>query len=65
MGRFRRTIKRLRRTWSELDYAQRRLMEIRTGLELSSGRDRRQLATTVAELEQLYALELEEPRHVA
>ena len=50
-------IKRITRTWSDLDYAQRRLMEIRTGLELTTPRERRELATTPEELERLYALE--------
>lgn len=54
MSTVRQTIKRIKRTWSELDYAQRRLMEIRTGQELT---DRRGAATTVEELDQLYGLE--------
>lgn len=61
MSAVRQTIKRIRRTWSELDYAQRRLMEIRTGLELTKPDERRDVATTAEELEQLYALE-ETPR---
>lgn len=31
-SRFRRTIYRIKRIWSELGYAQRRLLEIRTGV---------------------------------
>jgi hypothetical protein len=30
-----RTIKRFRSTWAELDYAQRRLLEIRTGVPMT------------------------------
>jgi hypothetical protein len=35
----RRFFARVRNTWAELDYAQRRLLEIRTGLELGTRRD--------------------------
>jgi hypothetical protein len=44
---------RAHRTWSELDYAQRRLFEIRTGLETSGGHPRRRRGT-IEELERLY-----------
>jgi hypothetical protein len=44
---------RARRTWSEVDYAQRRLFEIRTGLEVGGTRAPRP-GGTVEELERLY-----------
>jgi hypothetical protein len=34
MNRIRRTISRVKAIWSELDYAQRRLFEIQTGIEV-------------------------------
>jgi hypothetical protein len=44
---------RARRTWGELDYAQRRLFEIQTGVEvLGSHPGRRR--TTIEELERLH-----------
>ncbi|HWD76949.1 MAG TPA: hypothetical protein VG371_17560 [Solirubrobacteraceae bacterium] len=44
---------RARRTWSELDYAQRRLFEIRTGVEASGSHPRRRHGG-IEELERLY-----------
>jgi hypothetical protein len=44
---------RARRTWSELDYAQRRLFEIQTGLEASGSHPRRRRAG-IEELERLH-----------
>jgi hypothetical protein len=35
------TARRVKRVWAELDYAQRRLLEIRTGVPLTSGENRR------------------------
>lgn len=57
MSTAQRTIKRIRRTWSELDYAQRRLMEIRTGLELTGSQQQDPQETSAEELEQMYARE--------
>ncbi len=37
--RLRRFFARVREIWAELDYAQRRLLEIRTGLDLGARRD--------------------------
>jgi hypothetical protein len=37
--RLSRLIARIRATWAEMDYAQRRLLEIRTGLDLGARRD--------------------------
>jgi hypothetical protein len=37
--RLSRLIARVRATWAEMDYAQRRLLEIRTGLDLGARRD--------------------------
>jgi hypothetical protein len=54
----RQAIKRVRRVWAELDYAQQRLFEIRTGVPVT-GRSR--AAASPAELEALHALE----RHAA
>jgi hypothetical protein len=35
-----RTARRVKRVWAELDYAQRRLLEIRTGVPFTSGENR-------------------------
>lgn len=43
--------------WGELDYAQRRLMEIRTGVPQRSRRRRPATGATVRELEALFALD--------
>lgn len=60
-------IGRVKEIWDELDYAQRRLLEIRTGLPFGTGREladtlgkppeRSSTASRVDELERLYALE--------
>jgi hypothetical protein len=44
---------RARRTWNELDYAQRRLFELRTDLEAGGTQPRRRRAT-IEELDHLY-----------
>jgi hypothetical protein len=49
---------KIKRVWAELDYAQQRLFEIRTGIPVT-GRTRS--LSSVEELEALYALE----RHAA
>jgi BMFP domain-containing protein YqiC len=52
-----RIIQRLKSTWSELDYAQRRLFEIRTGIEATGGRRNTHGPATIEELEALFASE--------
>lgn len=49
--RVRRTAHRIKAIWSELDYAQRRLFEIRTGIDIERRGKRSQ-----AELDDLYAV---------
>ena len=50
-SRVRRAARRIKLIWSELDYAQRRLFEIRTGIEVDRPAKRSQ-----AELDALYAV---------
>jgi hypothetical protein len=52
-----RTIKRFRQVWSELEYAQQRLFEIRTGIPVVKPQARIQPGLSVEQLEALYALE--------
>jgi hypothetical protein len=49
-----RAITRIRRTWAELDYAQRRLLEIRTGIPFSDDEKRARRWAEIDELEALY-----------
>jgi hypothetical protein len=51
--RIRTLASRAHRTWSELDYAQRRLFELRTGLEVTDPRSTPRPGS-IAELERLY-----------
>lgn len=53
--RLTRLARRVRRTWGEMDYAQRRLFEIQTGLRVTGPRPTRG-ARAIAELERLYEL---------
>ena len=53
----RKTVKRLRSAWTEMDYAQRRLFEIRTGVQATSPKARQRPVTSTEELEALYARE--------
>jgi hypothetical protein len=46
--------RRVKRLWAELDYAQRRAFEIRTGVPVGSDR-RRGISRRIDELERLYA----------
>jgi hypothetical protein len=55
--RLRRLANRVQRTWSEMDHAQRRLLEIRTGQPFVTPTRRASVAVSVAELEALYAAE--------
>jgi hypothetical protein len=50
----------LRDIWVELDYAQRRMFELRTGIPPRQPPPRR---TPIDELETLYSLEAREPGH--
>lgn len=50
----RRLLRRFRQVWSELDYAQRRAFEIRTGIPLGPDRPPR-ISRTIDELERLFA----------
>jgi hypothetical protein len=56
-SRLRRISSRVTKTWAELDYAQRRLLEIHTGIPNLAPRKRPGVSPTVGELEALYALE--------
>jgi hypothetical protein len=66
------SIKRVRAVWAELDYAQRRLFEIRTGvpvLEIDTGnqvsraRPNTHTPATIDELEALFAAEEAQTAH--
>jgi hypothetical protein len=46
--------RRATKLWNELDYAQRRLFEIRTGIEVDQVQARRRARRTIRELEALY-----------
>jgi hypothetical protein len=51
----RRTISRLKEVAADADYAQRRLLEIRTGVPFTRPEERRARRPTVADLEQMFA----------
>ena len=53
-SRARRTIGRMKRLWQELDYAQRRVLEINTGVPLTTPDERRGSLLRVRQLEFLY-----------
>ena len=53
----RQTVKRLKSAWTEMDYAQQRLFEIRTGIPVSGPGERMRPATTSEELDALYRLD--------
>ena len=50
----RRRIRRVKAIWAELDYAQRRLFEIRTGVPIDDLQRRRNTRRAITELEALY-----------
>jgi hypothetical protein len=50
----RRTIRRVKRICAELDYANRRMLEIRTGIPFTEPHERVRPASSVEELEALY-----------
>ncbi|MGH2886082.1 MAG: hypothetical protein ACRDPA_25865 [Solirubrobacteraceae bacterium] len=52
-SRTRRAVKRVKEIWSDLDYAQRRAFEIRTGIPVIERRAR--IARSAEDLERLYA----------
>ena len=53
-SRTKHAVRRLKRLWSELDYAQRRSFELQTGVPAGTGR-RTPISRSVDELERLYA----------
>jgi hypothetical protein len=53
-NRSHRTITRFRRIWNELDYSQRRLFEIRTGVAVTGPSRRRRDEHQIQLLEDLY-----------
>jgi hypothetical protein len=55
--RLSRIFSRVTETWAELDYAQRRLLEIRTGIPDLTPPKRPRISRRVSELEALYALD--------
>jgi hypothetical protein len=60
-----RMIARLRRSWAEMDDAQRRMFELRTGLSVRQTPGRADARPQIEELEALYALEAHEPDDTA
>jgi hypothetical protein len=50
-----RTINRAKEIWAELDYAQRRLIELQTGIPVGARRDARKVSRSADELERLFA----------
>lgn len=56
LSRTRRAARRIQRTWAELEYAQRRLFEIRTGVTTEKGARSRVISDDLQQLEQLYRL---------
>ena len=56
-----RIAERLRRAWVEMDYAQRRMFELRTGVASLPATRRRRDVSSVEDLEALYALKARDP----
>lgn len=56
-SRLRHTIHQLKHVWSELDYAQRRMLEDVTCIQFTEPHEHWRAASTVEELEVLYALD--------
>jgi hypothetical protein len=56
-------IRWLRHEWAEIDYTQRRLFEIRTGVVVSTNARSPQQQSLIEELEALYALPARDPGH--
>jgi len=57
LSRPRRIFSRVTETWAELDYAQRRLLELRTGIPNLTPPKRPRISRSVSELDALYALD--------
>jgi hypothetical protein len=53
-SRARRAIGRVKRLWNELDYAQRRVLEIKTGVPFSTPEERSRSILRVRQLDYLY-----------
>ena len=53
-ARISRKIARLKRLWADLDYAQRRLLEIQTGVPFTTPEERRRSILRVRQLEYLF-----------
>ena len=51
------TIERVKRAWADMDYAQRRLMEIRTGVPVGAAGKTADQQGSVEELEERYKLD--------
>ena len=60
-----RIIERVCRSWAEIEYAQRRMFELRTGISSLMTAQRAQGRPRIEELEALYALEAREPDDMA
>ncbi len=58
----RRIIRRVLRACQEMDYAQKRLFEIRTGIAVLEPAERPQLSSRIDQLEALYALTADQAR---
>jgi hypothetical protein len=63
VSRIKRAIWRARELWTELDYAQRRLLEIRSGQSLLKPEQLPRICTRVVDLEGVYRLEVAEPHY--
>ena len=64
-ARARRLIARMRRSWAEMDYAQRRMFELRTGISLLETPQRARARPQIEELEAVYALVARDPGDMA
>lgn len=64
-ARVSRMIARMRRSWAEMNDAQRRMFELRTGISVRQTLQRADAGPQIEELEALYALEAREPDDMA
>jgi hypothetical protein len=64
-ARVSRMIARVRRAWAEMNDAQRRMFELRTGISVRQNPQRAHAGPQIEELEALYALEAREPDDIA
>ncbi len=60
-ARARQLIVRVRQSWAEMNYAQRRMFELRTGISMPETPQRTHGRRQIEELEALYALAAREP----